>query len=254
MNRTIQTNTQNFNGPESSNTTTIRRTLVEHGVRPVNDDTQTQNGPSTNLSAITALAKQHQDEQRELQQLNAKLSSYLGHVHDLETFNGQLLAELDDLKQKWGYDTDKLHATYDSQLKTLRDGINNSLRDQILPELQLKQYEYDIWQTQQRINALGGDPRYRFNELEQELNNGIKDLERLKNQFDRRSTEIVQQRTNLENLGNEFDGLQNELLNQRLERLMLQNELQTLREDLAFQDAIYQAQRQEILSLSKILY
>lgn len=253
MNRTIQTNGENYNGPESSNTTTIRRTLVEQGIRPVNNDNNHENGSSTNISAIKSIVKQHQDEQLELQELNKKLSSYLGHVHDLETFNGQSLAELEDLRLKWGNNIAKIDKTYAPQLKTLRNELDNSLRDQILHELQLKQHEYDIDQTQKRIKAFDGDFENRLKAAEQELKTSFDDLEKLKNLFERRSTDLIQERTILENLGNEFDGLQTELLNTRLERILIQNELQTLREDAAFHEANYQAQRAEILSLSKFL-
>jgi chromosome segregation ATPase len=250
MNRTSQINGEDHNGSEHSNWSTIRRTLVERGLRSVRNLTNnknSQNGPSTTISTIT---KQHEDEQRELQELNTKLSTYLDHVHNLETYNGQLLAELDSVREKWGANTEQLNAKYGPQLQTLRYTIDNSLRDQVLQELQLKQYEYDIWQTQQRINAFDDDTKNRLNEVQQELQNSIDDLEKLKNQFDRRSADLIQQRTKLKNLGNEFDGLQIELLNHRLERIMVENELQTLQEDATFQDANYQAQREQILSLS----
>lgn len=250
MSRTIQTDTQNFNGLDNSNGTTIRRTIVERGVRQTsNNDNPSGGGPSTS-SAIITITKQREDEQRELQELNSKLSSYLGHVLNLETYNGQLLAELEALKDKWGLDTERLNAAYAPQLKTLRNGIDSSLHDRIFEELQLKQNEYDMWQTEQRINTLGDDAADRINKLQQDLNNSVQDLEKLKTQYDRRSADLLQKRSKLENLGNEFDGLQSELLNQRLERLMVENELQTLREEAAFQDAIYQAQREEILTLS----
>ena len=58
----------------------------------------------------------------------------------------------------------------------------------------------------------------------------------------------------MDNLLKELDGLKNELDNQQLERIMVENELQTLKEHAAFQNAIYQAQRKEILSLSKYLF
>jgi len=114
----------------------------------------------------------------------------------------------------------------------------------------LRRFENDIRQTQQRINAFEGDASARLNAVQEELYAATNDLENLKALFDRRSADLVQQRTNLNQLIEEFDGLQVEVLNQRLERLMVQNELQTLREHVSFEDANYQAQREEILSLS----
>lgn len=248
MNRYTQANGENTNGLVNSNSTTIRRTLIEHGLRQTNND---DNSPNDSLSAITTITKQHQDDQRELQELNTKLSSYLSHVHDLETYNGQLLAELDELTEKWGLDSNKTNTELTPKLKTLRNDLDNSLRDQIYQELRIKQYEYDILQTQQRIDNLINDTPNRLNELQEVLDDTNADLEHLKTEYDRRSKDLIKNRSYVENLGNEFDGLQTELLNHRLERILVENELQTVRESIAFQNIIYQTQREEILTLSK---
>jgi chromosome segregation ATPase len=248
MSSSIQTDAKIFNGLDKTNSATIRRTFIERGIRPV-----VTGATDSNSLAITKITKQHQDEKQELQELNTKLSHYLGHVHDLETTNGQLLAEIDQIRQKWGDNTKQLNKTHNPQLRALRKGIDDSLRDQVLQELQLKRFEYDIEHTQQRINAFEDNTPNRLNILQDELNNSVNNLENLKKQFDRNSTELIQQESYLQYLDNEFDGLQIELLNHRLERIMVENELQTLREHAAFQKANYQAQREEILSLSKLL-
>lgn len=261
MSSSIQTNGERFNGLDKTNSATIRRTFIERGIRPIVNNQTYSNGLSTTSSTIPTtnptiptINKQHQDEQRELQELNTKLSNYLSHVHNLETFNGQLLAEIDEIRRKWGDNTEQVNKTHNPQLRAIRDNINDSLRDQIFQELQLKRYEYDIEQSQERINAFDDDTTNRLNTVQEELNKSINDLENLKNQFDQYSTDLIEQRNYLENLDNEFDGLQIELLNHRLERIMVENELQTLREHAAFQKANYQAEREEILSLSKYLF
>ena len=48
------------------------------------------------------LAHQHEDEKREMQELNTKFGAYLDRVKFLETQNRKLQAQLDELKQKWG--------------------------------------------------------------------------------------------------------------------------------------------------------
>ena len=248
MTSLIQNETKAFNGLDKTNSAMIRRSLVERGFRPIETPPADPKG-----SAMTNISKQHHAEQQELQELNTKLSNYLGHVHDLETFNGQLLAEIDHLRQKWGVNTEQLNKTQAPQLRALRDTIDGGLRDRTLQELQCKRYEYDVGQTQLRIHAFEDSTSDRLNTIQGELNKSTDELGRLKNLLDRNASELVQQRIYFENLGNEFDGLQIELLNHRLERIMVGNELQTLREHAAFQKANYQAQREEILSLSKPL-
>src|SRR5690349_11757982 len=115
MNRTIQTNEENLN----PNSTTIHRTFIEHGIRPINNN--------NNSSTIKIITKQHEDEKRELQELNTKLLIYLDHVQHLENYNGQLLAELDNITEKWSDNTEQFNTTYGPQLQLLRKTIDNNL-------------------------------------------------------------------------------------------------------------------------------
>ena len=235
--------------------TTIRRTLIERGVRPVSSNQNNEgnsSGQSSNTAAITTIARQHEDDQRELQELNAKFSVYLDRVHYLEDYNRKLTADLDRLKQTWGGDALQLQSAFGPQLQALRAGIDNVIRDQTLQELQLKRFEYDSWQIQQQIAAF--DPAQdaqRFSLLKQQLDGSSQELELLKNQFDQRLSDLARQRHAMENLLNDLDAVKNELDTRQLERIIIENELQTLREHGAFQDAIYQSQRAEILTLSK---
>ena len=231
---------------ESSDWTRTRRVFIEHDIRPVKN----ADDPSTIDSAIRNIAKQHQDEKEELKELNSKLSNYLEHVQHLETYNGHLLAELDEVRKKEEKNTEKITRKYAPELRKVRRDLDDGLHARILYELQFQQYEYDIGHAQQRIDAFDGDTAVRLKAIEQELANSIYELDILKKQFDRREAELSQQRLNLQNLDNLFEGLEKELLNHQLERLLVQNEIQTIREELAFENANYQVQRQEIVSLS----
>jgi chromosome segregation ATPase len=236
---------------QSEGSTTIRRTLIEHGLRPVGSDDLT-NSHSSTVTAITTINKQHQDEQRELQELNAKFAVYLDRVQYLENFNHRLTNDLKNLKQAWGSDAAQLHANYGPQLKALRDAIDDAIRNQGLRELQIKRHEYDLWQVQQQIATIDESDSNRLNLLKQELDATTLDIEQLRNQFEQGLTDLAKQQTTMENLLKELDSLKNELDNQQLERIMVENEVQTLKEHAAFQDAVYQAERAELTSLGKI--
>ena len=231
---------------QDKDSTVIRRTLVERGLRPVNDIST-----ASTTAAITTIVRQHEDEQKELQELNAKFAVYLDRVQYLENLNQRLQAELTNLRQAWGGDAIEIQSNFDPQLNNLRRGIDDSLRDQALQELRIKRSEYDIWQLQQQIAALNyeQDQQY-FRLLEQELDGSTVELEHLKNQLDEKFANLDKQRHLAESLLKELNDLKNELDTQQLERIMLENEVQTLREHAAFQDAIYQSQRNEIVTLS----
>jgi hypothetical protein len=78
--------------------TVIRRTIIERGVRSSDNPV----GGRAGLEAVRNLATQHEDEKREMQELNTKFGAYLDRVKFLETQNRKLQAQLDELKQKWG--------------------------------------------------------------------------------------------------------------------------------------------------------
>jgi hypothetical protein len=208
---------------QSDGSSTIRRTLIERGVRPVGSagDDNLSNGHSSTIAAITTRTKQHEDEQRELQELNAKFSIYLDRVQYLEDLNKQLSVELNNLRQAWGADAGQLQASYGPQLQALRDAINDAIRDQTFQELQLKRAEYDSWQVKKQISALDGDSDInRLNSLKQQLDASAIELEQTKIQFDQRLSDLARQRHLMENLLNELD-------NHQIERIIIENELQT---------------------------
>lgn len=82
----------------SSDQTVIRRTVIERGVRNASD----YPGGRASAEAMRNFAHQHEEEKREMQELNNKFGAYLDRVKFLETQNRKLQAQLDDLKQKWG--------------------------------------------------------------------------------------------------------------------------------------------------------
>jgi chromosome segregation ATPase len=84
---------------ERGDQTVIRRTIIERGFRSANE---TPAGGRAGLEAVRNLAHQHEDEKREMQELNTKFGAYLDRVKFLETQNRKLQSQLDELKQKWG--------------------------------------------------------------------------------------------------------------------------------------------------------
>jgi hypothetical protein len=79
--------------------TVIRRTIIERGYRSSSDNPA---GGRASAEAMRNFAHQHEEEKREMQELNTKFGAYLDRVKFLETQNRKLQAQLDDLKQKWG--------------------------------------------------------------------------------------------------------------------------------------------------------
>ena len=83
---------------ERGDQTVIRRTIIERGIRT----SENPAGGRAGIEAVRNLTIQHEDEKREMQELNTKFGAYLDRVKFLETQNRKLQAQLDELKQKWG--------------------------------------------------------------------------------------------------------------------------------------------------------
>ncbi|CAF2033494.1 unnamed protein product [Rotaria magnacalcarata] len=237
---------ENLNRFENSNTTIIHRKLVEHGTERIVNGTNSQNGPR---SATEAQTKQYEDEKNELQELNYKFAMYLDHVRDLENHNGQLLAELESLKRKWDNNMNQLDVILGLQLGSLRDTLDDGVRDNVLQELELKRHEDYIFIIQQRIATFESDNKNQLNKAQQELNVSSNVLEHLRRQYEQNSKNLDQRRTAVNDLSNEYDALEADLVDHKLERIMVENELQTLREHAAFQHAIHTMHSNCILAL-----
>ncbi|CAF3332875.1 unnamed protein product [Rotaria socialis] len=235
---------------QRDDSTVIRRTLVEHGLRPVDDGNSLSNKGST-VAAIAAMNQQHKDEQRDLQDLNAKFATYLDRVQFLEDCNQRLTAELLNLKQNWGGDADQFHSTYGPQLEAFRRDLDQAINDQTLQELKIKRSDIDTYQLQTQIDAI--DPNYdayHLNKLKQELDLSCLTLEDLKSHVDKSFTDLGRLKNLMDHSLQDVNSLKNELDNQQLERIIIANELQTLKEHLAFQCSVYQVQRADTLSLN----
>lgn len=239
---------------QSNDATVIRRTLVEHGLRPTNDDNQLASSSTSTAAAIETITKQHEVDQRDLQELNSKFSAYLDRVQYLENHNHRLQDDINNLKEHWGGDATEVILKFGPQLQKFRDDIDNALRDKNLQEFQLRRQEYELWQIQEQLAAQDPDSDVNhLNRLKQDLDASSIEMENLRSQLNQNATQLSRQQSLMDNLLKDINDLKNELDTQQLERTLIENELQTLKEHAAFQDAIYQIQRKEILSLSNYL-
>lgn len=231
--------------------TIIRRTVIERGVR----STDGPGGGRASVEAMRNFANQHQEEKREMQELNTKFGAYLDRVRFLETQNRKLQAQLDDLKQKWGFDSGKVKEQYDSALISLRKQIDDVTRDKALAELRAKRAEYDaslIKHQTDFANELVNLDRNRFAMLKQQLEGSGSELDALRGRYEDKRQEIERSKGEVKRLLEQLENLKNEFDNESMGRVMIQNELQTLEEQLAFMKAIHEEERNELASLGTL--
>ncbi|UJR14866.1 hypothetical protein I4U23_001851 [Adineta vaga] len=232
--------------------TVIRRTIIERGFRAANDS---QPGGRAAVEAMRNFHNQHEEEKREMQELNTKFGAYLDRVKFLETQNRKLQAQLDDLKQKWGFDSGKVKEQYDQALVNLRKQIDDVTREKALAELRAKRAEYDaslIKHQTDFANELVNLDRNRFAMLKQQLEGSGSELDALRGRFEDKKQEIERSKNEVKRLLEQLENLKNEFDNESMARVMIQNELQTLEEQLAFMKAIHEEERNELASLGTL--
>ncbi|CAF0917683.1 unnamed protein product [Didymodactylos carnosus] len=230
--------------------TYIKKTIIEHGIR--SSGSRTGGG---SVDVIRNLNHQHEDEKRELQELNHKFANYLDRVKFLEQQNHKLQVQLDELKQKWGFDSGKIKDQYDNGLIQLRKQIDDVTRDKALAELRAKRAEYDaslIKHQTDFANELVNLDRNRFQMLKQQLEGSGSELDTLRNRFEEKKTEIERSKAEVKRLLEQLENLKNEFDNESMARVMIQNELQTLEEQLAFMKAVHEEERNELATLGTL--
>jgi DNA repair exonuclease SbcCD ATPase subunit len=236
---------------DRSDQTVIRRTIIERGVR----STEHSVGGRAAVEAMRVFAHQHEEEKREMQELNTKFGAYLDRVKFLETQNRKLQLQLDELKQKWGFDSGKIKDQYDQGLIALRKQIDEVTRDKALAELRAKRAEYDaslIKHQTDFANELVNLDRNRFSVLKQQLEGSGSELDALRGRYDDKKLEIERSKNEVKRLLEQLENLKNEFDSESMARVMIQNELQTLEEQLAFLKAVHEEERNELASLGTL--
>jgi chromosome segregation ATPase len=230
--------------------TVIRRTVIESGTRNV--DHQVGRAIS---EVMRNFGHQHEEEKREMQELNTKFSAYLKRVKFLEDQNRSLQIQLDELKAKWGFESGKVKDQYDAALISLRKQIDAVTRDKALAELGARRAEYDATSIRHQTdfaNELIALDHNRLSMLQQQLQGSGSELEALTHRYNDKKQEIDRNKAEVTRLLGQLENLKNEFDSESMARVMIQNELQTLEEQLAFLKAVHEEELHELESLGSL--
>lgn len=230
-----------------SSTRIIRRT-VEHGIRQASD------GNSTNKGEALALMKEQRDhEKQELIQLNDRFANYLDRVKYLEQTNKQLQNTLDQLRSKWGFDSDRFKNQYEPQLNDLRSSIDLATVEKAKAEIRSKRAEYDLLfykKLADEANQWTQQDKLKINSLESTIDENQRELEHLQRLMQDLLNDIEKYRNEMKHLYEEISRLLIELDQETLARIKIENEKQTLEEQIPFLSAIHEQEMNELRNLS----
>ena len=239
----------------SGESSKIKTTTIERGVRVVNS--ANGNGDDYSVAPVKALAvaaiKQKRDqEKQELVRLNERFAAYIERVKFLEGQNKKLLADLDDLRQKWGDESKQIKERFEPELLDARAKIDDITRDKAKSEIKAKRSEYDASnfkrQYDEAVNLINADKNKMMN-LEYLLQENNAELDLLKRQMADSENDIEKYRKEINNLNMDLQNLLDELDQVTLNRVRLENEKQTLEEQIPFLNAVHEQEIAELKSL-----
>ncbi|CAF2939828.1 unnamed protein product [Rotaria sp. Silwood2] len=227
-----------------STTRTIRRT-VEHGIRQVNDLGKGE--------ALTLMREQRDHEKQELIELNDRFSSYLDRVKYFEQTNKQLQNTLDQLRSKWGLDSDKYKSEYEPELNNLRKTIDLATVEKAKAEIRAKRAEFDLIYYKKLVDDLNqwtNQDKLKINSLQSTIDENQREFEHVQRLMADSMSDIEKYRNEMKHLYEEISRLLIELDQETMARIKIENEKQTLEEQIPFLSAIHEQEMNELRNLS----
>lgn len=201
---------------------------------------------------IKGMNDKREHEKQELQVLNQRFSSYVERVRALEAMNRKLLAGIEDLKAKWGFDSSKIKDEMEPELLRVRESIDEVTRLKAIAEIKAKRAESDALQFRHlmdlAMDSFNSD-KNKIQNLERLYENTKQDAEYLKGQLHDINEQIAKYVDEQRRLFEQLSQLKDDLDKETIDRVARQNEVQTLEEQISFLKAVHE---QEVAELSRL--
>jgi intermediate filament protein if len=234
----------------------IKRTTIERGVRLAQgvgggDEGDFSVTPVKAL-AVAAIKQKRDQEKQQLNQLNDRFAKYIDRVKFLEGQNKKLLAELEELRQRWGEESRQIRERYEPELLEARATIDDTTREKAISEIRAKRSEYEAAnfkrQYDDAVNLIQSDKNKMAN-LEYLLQENQVELDLLRRQMHDAESDIEKYKKEVQRLNEDLQRLLSDLDQETLKRVKLENEKQTLEEQIPFLNAIHEQEMAELRSL-----
>jgi chromosome segregation ATPase len=165
----------------------VKNVIIERGVR-ISDGSKSAGGDFAKqaVQVIRDMNDKRVKEKDELIGLNKRFSSYIERVRALEAMNRKLLADIEDLKSKWGLDSGKIKEVMEPELHKFREQIDEITRQKATAEIKSKRAESDAahyrHMLDMAIDSANAD-KVKMQNLERLLENTRSDSDYLKSQL-----------------------------------------------------------------------
>lgn len=231
-----------------------KTTIIERGVRI--SGTSGGDFAKQAVDVIRGLNDKREHEKQELQTLNLRFSSYVERVRALEAMNRKLLADIEELKSKWGLDSGRIKEQMEPELHRFREQIDEITRQKAIAEIKAKRAESDAQQFRHMmdmaLDSFNSD-KIKIQNLERLLENTRHDSDYLRGQLDDINEQIAKYMNEQRRYMDQLKQLKDDLDRETVERVARQNEVQTLEEQIAFLKAIHEQEMTELGRLQSIV-
>jgi len=208
--------------------------------------------PAMSANAAKSFLDATEKEKKEMQNLNDRLGNYIDRVKGLEAQNRKLVADLEDLRGRWGKDTTEIKIKFSGDLSEARKKIDDGAREKAEIEVKIARLMEDVGEFRRRFDEVVG-LRRRDKEKIENYTAMIADAQ----------TEVGLLRQRLKSLNDEmnrytrdnaklWDDLQKvrqDLDEETISRIDYQNQVQTLLEDLEFLRRVHDQETKELQAL-----
>jgi len=229
-----------------------RNVTIERGVKISSGGSEKGDFAQQAVHAIRGMNDKREHEKQELQVLNQRFSSYVERVRALEAMNRKLLAGIEDLKSKWGFDSSKIKDEMEPELLRVRESIDEVTRLKAIAEIKAKRAESDALQFRHLMDLAMESfniDKNKIQNMERLLENTRQDADYLKSQLHDINEQIAKYVDEQRRLFDQLRQLKDDLDKETIDRVARQNEVQTLEEQISFLKAIHE---QEVSELSRL--
>ncbi len=106
--------------------------------------------PALAENAAQSILQATEKEKKEMQNLNDRLGNYIDRVKGLESQNRKLVADLDDVRGRWGKDTTAIKTEFAGNLMNARKLIDDGQRSKAEIEVQIGRLQEDLVEYRRR--------------------------------------------------------------------------------------------------------
>jgi intermediate filament protein if len=208
--------------------------------------------PEMTANAAKSVMDAREREKKDMQELNERLGNYIDRVRFLEAQNRKLVADLDELRGRWGKDTAGIKATYDAELSQSRRLMDETAKRRAELDVEIARLTDEVGEMRLKMEH-AADMRNADKEHIATYTNMLGDytseIEMLRRRLEGLDNELARQKADNQRYENDLGEVRSDLDKESVARIDFQNQAQTLLEEIEFLRRIHDQEVKELEAL-----